>query len=100
MVDRYSYRIENGSPPGLCRYQMPAEEFFLSHHGYDFILSCAVIEHLYNPLAALRAMAKALNPGGVMIHAVDCRSFLTTFTTSAFCKFHLCFILLLRPELD
>jgi SAM-dependent methyltransferase len=73
MVDRYSYRIENGSPPALCRYQMPAEEFFLSHRGYDFILSCAVMEHLYDPLAALRAMAKALNPGGVMIHAVDCR---------------------------
>lgn len=73
MVDRYSYGIENGTPPALRRYQMPAEEFFLSHRGYDFILSCAVMEHLYDPLAALRAMAKALNPGGVMIHAVDCR---------------------------
>jgi SAM-dependent methyltransferase len=73
MVDRYSYGIENETPPALRRYQMPAEEFFLSHHGYEFILSCAVMEHLYDPLAALRAMAKALNPGGVMIHAVDCR---------------------------
>ena len=43
MVDRYSYGIENGTPPALRRYQMPAEEFFLSHCGYDFILSC--MEH-------------------------------------------------------
>lgn len=70
-VDPFSYDVP--SNPRISRYQVSAEEFFLNHSGYDFILSCAVMEHLYNPLAALRAMAGALNPGGMMIHSVDCR---------------------------
>jgi SAM-dependent methyltransferase len=50
-----------------------AERFFAAHRGYDAILSCAVLEHLYDPLGALDAMAAALNPGGVLLHQVDLR---------------------------
>jgi SAM-dependent methyltransferase len=50
-----------------------AERFFAEHRGYDAILSCAVLEHLYDPLGALEAMAAALNPGGVLLHQVDLR---------------------------
>lgn len=40
---------------------------------YDFILSRAVMEHLYNPLDALRAMISCLKPGGRMFHKIDFR---------------------------
>jgi len=50
-----------------------AETFFEAHKGYDTIVSCAVLEHLYDPLRALTAASSALNPGGIMMHQVDCR---------------------------
>jgi len=62
--------------PGIKRYYGPdaaAETFFAQHHGYDFIVSRAVFEHLYDPLLALRHMAGALNPGGMLLHKVDLR---------------------------
>jgi SAM-dependent methyltransferase len=50
-----------------------AETFFRTNKGYDFIFSCAVLEHVYDPIGALQAMHNSLNPGGIMIHMVDCR---------------------------
>jgi SAM-dependent methyltransferase len=50
-----------------------AETFFRGNKGYDFIFSCAVLEHVYDPIGALQAMQQALNPGGTMVHMVDCR---------------------------
>lgn len=50
-----------------------AEQFFSSHHGYDYIVSVATLEHVYDPLSALTCMAHALKPDGVMIHNVDFR---------------------------
>jgi len=50
-----------------------AETFFRDNKGYDFIFSCAVLEHVYDPVGALQAMRQSLNPGGVMVHMVDCR---------------------------
>jgi SAM-dependent methyltransferase len=50
-----------------------AETFFRANKGYDFIFSCAVLEHVYDPIGALQAMQQALNPGGIMVHMVDCR---------------------------
>lgn len=40
---------------------------------YDFILSCAVLEHLYDPLDCLEQMVKCLKPGGQMLHTIDFR---------------------------
>jgi SAM-dependent methyltransferase len=52
----------------------PAETFFRTAGlRFDAILSRAVMEHLYDPLAALDDMARSLAPGGVMIHRVDLR---------------------------
>jgi SAM-dependent methyltransferase len=52
----------------------PAETFFRdSSLRFDAILSRAVMEHLYDPLAALDDMAQSLEPGGIMIHRVDLR---------------------------
>ena len=52
----------------------PAETFFReSGLRFDAILSRAVMEHLYDPLAALDDMAESLAPGGVMIHRIDLR---------------------------
>jgi SAM-dependent methyltransferase len=50
-----------------------AEEFFVRNTGYDFIVSRAVMEHVYNPELAVRRMAGALNPGGMLLHKVDLR---------------------------
>ena len=52
----------------------PAEKFFRDCGlQFDAILSRAVMEHLYDPLAALDDMARCLTPGGIMIHRIDLR---------------------------
>ncbi len=52
----------------------PAETFFRTCGlRFDAILSRAVMEHLYDPLAALDDMAACLTPGGIMIHRIDLR---------------------------
>jgi SAM-dependent methyltransferase len=50
-----------------------AEEFFVPHTGYDFIVSRSVFEHLYDPLLAIKRMTSALNPGGMLLHKIDLR---------------------------
>ncbi|MEH1853787.1 MAG: methyltransferase domain-containing protein [Nostoc sp.] len=40
---------------------------------YDFIISRAVLEHLYNPLDALADMVTCLKKGGRMFHEIDLR---------------------------
>ena len=62
--------------PRLKRYYgkgAAAEEFFSSHHDYDLIVSRAVGEHLYDPVRAVAEMARALRPGGLLLHKVDLR---------------------------
>jgi SAM-dependent methyltransferase len=62
--------------PRLSRYygkRAAAEEFFSTHGEYDLIISRAVGEHLYDPCRAVRAMAKALRPGGTLLHKIDLR---------------------------
>ena len=64
-----------GEIRGLVAHQgAPAESFFRSSGlRFDNIVSRAVLEHLYDPLAALDDMAAALAPGGTMIHRIDFR---------------------------
>jgi len=50
-----------------------AEEFFVRSTGYDFIVSRAVMEHVYDPRLAIKNMAAALKPGGMLLHKVDLR---------------------------
>jgi SAM-dependent methyltransferase len=62
--------------PGLVRRygaSASAEEFFLASASHDAIVSRAVMEHVYDPRLAIRRMARALRPGGVMLHKVDLR---------------------------
>lgn len=40
---------------------------------YDFIVSRSVLEHLYNPITALRYMVDCLKSGGRMVHKIDFR---------------------------
>lgn len=71
-VEKFVHRT-GMSDERITLYREPAEEFFQAHQGYDFIVSCAVMEHLNDPLKALRAMAAAVNRDGMMIHWIDCR---------------------------
>lgn len=67
---------DESSFPRLRRHygaQASAERFFSSHRGYDFVVSRAVLEHLYDPLIAIEEMARALKAGGMMLHEVDLR---------------------------
>lgn len=66
---------ESGQVQGLSVHAgIPAETFFAGRRGcFDTILSCAVLEHLTDPIKALRLMAAALKPGGAMVHVVDLR---------------------------
>lgn len=52
-----------------------AAETFFGNSGivFDAILSRAVMEHLYDPLAALDGMLAALRPGGLLVHRIDLR---------------------------
>jgi len=65
--------------PGITwRLGSSAEDFFArraqgGRPGYDVIVSRAALEHLYDPLGAIRSMAGCLKPGGRMIHKVDFR---------------------------
>jgi SAM-dependent methyltransferase len=45
----------------------------LSHRRFDLILSVAVLEHVYDIAASLRAMDALLVAGGLMVHQVDLR---------------------------
>jgi SAM-dependent methyltransferase len=52
----------------------PAESYFARTKArFDFILSRAVLEHLYDPVGALDDMVKCLTPGGRIIHRIDLR---------------------------
>lgn len=61
---------------GVLRHYGPdaaAEVFFRSDVGYDFIVSRAVLEHVYDPVGAVQCMARAVNRGGMLLHKVDLR---------------------------
>jgi len=45
----------------------------LEPESFDVIMSIAVLEHVYDPKAALLGMDRLLRPGGVMLHQVDFR---------------------------
>jgi SAM-dependent methyltransferase len=72
--------------PGIRRHygeEASAEQFFLQHRRYDFIVSRAVLEHVRDPVLSLQRMHDALNPGGMMIHVVDLRDH-GMFTSAGF----------------
>jgi SAM-dependent methyltransferase len=50
-----------------------AEEYFTDPRTFDFIVSRAVMEHVYNPVLALRRMVDALKDNGMLLHKVDLR---------------------------
>ncbi len=65
--------------PGISwKIGHPAELYFQNcaeNQGqiYDYIVSRAVLEHLFNPLVALQHMVACLKPGGRMLHKIDLR---------------------------
>jgi len=85
MVERHrqlAARLDRNSPyddasfRGIRRCygeQASAEAFFSLPDTYDYIVSRAVMEHVRDPLLALRHMSVALKPGGMLLHKVDLR---------------------------
>ena len=76
--ERYGHlaQFEDDAFDGITRFygdEAAAETFFLTHKGYDLIVSRAVLEHVYDPSTAVARMAEALSPGGMMLHKVDLR---------------------------
>jgi SAM-dependent methyltransferase len=65
--------------PGIVwRLGSSAEDFFARHAqdaqpDYDLIVSRAALEHLYDPLGAIRSMAACLKHDGRMVHKIDFR---------------------------
>lgn len=76
-LDRLYRRFDNYADLARARFhtgeEAAAERFFRAHRGFDAIYSCAVLEHLSDPIEALRGMIEALNPGGRLVHQVDLR---------------------------
>lgn len=61
---------------GLQRYygeSAAAEQFFAQPNYYNFIVSRAVLEHVYEPLVAIEKMVSALKKDGMLLHKVDLR---------------------------
>lgn len=61
---------------GVQRYYgetAAAEKFFNQENYYNFIVSRAVLEHVYNPQLAIGKMVFALKKDGVLLHKVDLR---------------------------
>jgi SAM-dependent methyltransferase len=62
---------------GLQRYYgetASAEQFFTQTNYYDFIVSRAVLEHIYDPRLAIEKMVAALKNDGMLLHKVDLRN--------------------------
>ena len=62
---------------GLQRYygeSASAEQFFSKSNYYDFIVSRAVLEHIYDPRLAMERMVAGLKNGGILLHKVDLRN--------------------------
>jgi hypothetical protein len=65
--------------PGITwRLGSSAEDYFAEaardpRRRYTLIVSRATLEHLYDPLGAIRSMAECLEPGGRMVHKIDFR---------------------------
>jgi SAM-dependent methyltransferase len=61
--------------PAFCAGRTPGRQVIaegadlgpLASASFDFLLASHVVEHLANPLAALRAWARVLRPGGVLV---------------------------------
>ena len=85
LIERYPDRFarlgdfdvhDEATIPGLKRYygeSASAERFFTEPDRYAFIVSRAVLEHVYDPPRAIVNMVAALEPGGMLLHKVDFR---------------------------
>ena len=76
-LDRLYRRFDNYNDLKKVRFHIgeyaTPERFFADRLDYDGIFSCAVLEHVSDPIQSLAAMIAALKPGGRMVHQVDLR---------------------------
>ena len=52
---------------------VPIEEASFADSSFDFVFSCACLEHVGDPPRALAAMHRVLRPSGRMLHQIDFR---------------------------
>jgi SAM-dependent methyltransferase len=48
-----------------------ADKLAQDYEAFDLILSCAVLEEIYDPDPTFAAMARLLAPGGCLVHKID-----------------------------
>ncbi len=48
-----------------------AEQLLQDYEAFDLILSCAVLEEIYDPGPVFVAMDRLLAPGGMLVHKID-----------------------------
>lgn len=48
-----------------------SEDLERNYHSFDLIVSCAVLEEIYDPEPAFLAMDRLLAPGGYLLHKID-----------------------------
>jgi SAM-dependent methyltransferase len=67
-----------GVEPELVRANL--EQLPLGDAEFDLVISIQVLEHLLDPAAAVRELARVLKPGGVLLLSTDNRRMLLTRT--------------------
>jgi SAM-dependent methyltransferase len=80
------FRFDASRPPGRQFLREATELTGLADGSYDTVLSSHCLEHVANPLAALREWRRVVRPGGHLLlalpdprHTFDCRRPITSF---------------------
>jgi SAM-dependent methyltransferase len=62
-----AYSFSRRRPPGRCVVQEATALTAIPDRSYEFVLSSHALEHVANPVGALREWARVLRPGGALV---------------------------------